>query len=107
MSLPSVVFEIKESVRLFGVATGLPVSGLVISSNVTIDHLRPEDPGVAVYFEWDGAQRCVACDDYGTPEANLQAVLAILEDRRREVRSGALAVARVEFGAAGAAAGEA
>ena len=55
MSLPSVVFEIKESVRLFGVATGLPVSGLVISSNVTIDHLRPEDPGVLVLSRFAGA----------------------------------------------------
>lgn len=91
------VASLKDSLRLFGKDTGRQVRGVVISSNVSLGSERPSDPGVAVYFEWDGAQRCIAVDQYRKPEDNLRAIYMILEGRRQEMRYGGLHLVRATF----------
>lgn len=57
---------------------GLPRSG----------QRKPDDPGVAVYFELDGEHRCIPCDSYTRIEDNLAAVAATIEALRTIERHG-------------------
>ncbi|WP_027855590.1 hypothetical protein [Marinobacterium litorale] len=49
---------------------------------------QPDDPGVAVYFQLDGRQWCIPCDNYLRIEDNLAAVAATLEALRTLERHG-------------------
>jgi hypothetical protein len=97
VALPRAVADLEDALRLFGTDTGLPVKGVVISSNVTLGASRPADQGVAVYFDWDGAQRCIAVDRFPSVEANVRAIYSILEGRRQEMRYGGLVIVRAAF----------
>ncbi|MCC6918922.1 MAG: J domain-containing protein [Alphaproteobacteria bacterium] len=96
-TLHSAMENVSTSLRLFGVDSGKPVSAVVYSSNVTLGINRPRDPGVAVWFTWEGVQICIPVDRYSTPEANVQAIHHILEARRTELRHGTLALVRATF----------
>ncbi len=69
---------------------------VIISSNLAVrkDGLprsgqrKPDDPGVAVYFELDGNPRCVPCDQYSEIEQNIAAIAATLEALRLIERHG-------------------
>lgn len=89
--------NVQDSLRLFSTDSGKKLENLVISSNVTLGSTRPEDPGVAVWFVWDGMQVCIAVDRYSTVEGNLQAIHHIIEARRVELRHGTLALVRATF----------
>ena len=89
--------NVEESLRLFGVDSGRPVTEVVLSSNVTLGSQKPADPGVAAWFKWDGEQRCIPVDRYDTVKANLQAIHHVLEARRVELRHGTLALVRATF----------
>lgn len=95
--LHSALKNVQDSLRLFGQDTDKPVSGIVLSSNVSLGNDRPVDPGIAVWFTWDGAERCIAVDRYPKPEDNLQAIHHILEARRTEMRHGGLHIVRQTF----------
>lgn len=97
VDLDRAVRDLQDALRLFGSDTGRPVQHVVISSNVTLGRSRPEDPGVAVYFEWDGASRCIAVDRFATVAGNVRAVYMILEGRRQELRYGGLNLVRATF----------
>ncbi|PZU87876.1 MAG: J domain-containing protein [Chelatococcus sp.] len=86
--------NVRESLRLFGNDSGRPVTDVVISSNVSLGQERPADPGVAVWFVWDGEQRCFAVDLYAKPEENLQAIHHVLEARRTEMRQAGVAMVK-------------
>jgi len=75
----------------------MPVTNVILSSNVTLGQNKPSDPGVAAWFLWDGEQRCIPVDRYQTVEANLQAIHHVLEARRVELRHGTLALVRASF----------
>jgi hypothetical protein len=92
--LSTALNNVRDSLRLFGSDSGRPVADIVITSNVTLGGMVGGDPGIAVWFMWDGEQRCIAVDRYAKPEANLQAVHHILEARRVELRHGTLALIR-------------
>lgn len=96
-SLPAALENVQRSLRLFSSDSGKKLEGLVISSNVTLGQSRPADPGVAVWFNWDGMGVCIAVDRYATIEANLQAIHHIIEARRVELRHGTLALVRATF----------
>ncbi len=96
-SLPSAMDNVETSLRLFARDSGKVIKGVVLSSNVTLGQNRPDDPGVAVWFEWDEMQVCIPVDRYGKVEANLQAIHLILEARRVELRHGTLALVRASF----------
>jgi hypothetical protein len=96
-TLNAALNNVRKSLEAFGRDSGKAVSALSISSNVTLGNDRPPDTGVAVWFEWDGQQRCIAVDRYPKPEDNLQAIHHVLEARRTEMRHGGLHVVRQTF----------
>lgn len=97
VGLERAVSDLRDALRLFGQDSGHAVSGVVISSNVSLGVKRPADPGVAVYFMWDGSMRCIAVDRFPTPEANVRAIYQIIEGRRQELRYGGLHMVRASF----------
>jgi hypothetical protein len=89
--------NVTNSLRRFGETTGKAVSSIVISSNYTLGDRNPRDPGVAVWFLWDGAERCIAVDRYPKIEHNLQAIHHVLEARVTEARHGGLRIVQQTF----------
>ncbi|UFW75168.1 J domain-containing protein [Bradyrhizobium sp. WU425] len=95
--------NVKKSLELFAKDSGKKIEFPVLSSNIDFNPLtintgnRPADPGVAVWFAWDGLQVCIPVDRYDTPAANLQAIHHIIEARRVELRHGTLALVRATF----------
>ncbi|MDX3971125.1 MAG: J domain-containing protein [Bradyrhizobium sp.] len=95
--------NVKKSLELFAKDSGKKIEDPVLSSNIDFNPLtvntgnRPADPGVAVWFSWDGLQVCIPVDRYDTPAANLQAIHHIIEARRVELRHGTLALVRATF----------
>lgn len=96
-SLSGAMNNVKDSLRLFAADSGKQITSLVISSNVTLGEDKPADPGVAVWFVWDGLSVCIPVDRYAKVEANLQAIHHIIEARRTELRHGTLALVRATF----------
>lgn len=95
--LSQALLDLEDALRLFARDTGLAVSGVVISSNVVLGRERPADPGIALWFHWDGALRCIAVDRYQLPVENIRAIYQIIEARRTEMRHGGLSIARASF----------
>jgi hypothetical protein len=97
-ALSTALENARKSLVAFGKDSGIPVSDVVFSSNVGgLDERAPSDPGIALWFKWDSAQRCVAVDRYSKPEANLQAIHHILEADRTKLRHGSLEIVRASF----------
>lgn len=89
--------NVATSLRLFGKDSGKPIGSPIMSSNIDLLTKIPADPGIAVWFTWDGEQRVIPVDRYTTPAANLQAIHHVLEARRIELRHGTLALVRATF----------
>lgn len=90
--------NVRKSLELFGKDSGKPVVNPILSSNMNpLSNKTPDDPGVAVWFTWDGLQVCIPVDRYRTPSLNLQAIHHIIEARRVELRHGTLALVRATF----------
>lgn len=89
--------NVRDSLRLFGSDSGRKVEEVAITSNAGLGGVVGPDTGVAVWFLWDGEQRCIAVDRYPRVEHNLQAIHHILEARRVELRHGGLTLARQAF----------
>ena len=89
--------NVRVSLQSFAKDSGKKIENLIISSNVTLGTDRPQDPGVAVWFVWDGMQVCIAVDRYPKVEDNLQAIHHIIEARRTEMRHGGLHIVRATF----------
>lgn len=96
-ALPSAIKNVQGSLRMFASDSGKKLENLVISSNVSLGVDAPADPGVAVWFTWDGLQVVIPVDRYQTVASNLQAIHHILEARRVELRHGTLALVRATF----------
>jgi hypothetical protein len=98
------VKNVRKSLEAFARDSGKAIGQPVLSSNIDFNPLtvrnpnkRPNDPGVAVWFVWDGISVCIAVDRYDNPAANLQAIHHIIEARRVELRHGTLALVRATF----------
>lgn len=89
--------NVEKSLLAFGADSRHAVTEVVLTSNVTLGQDSPADPGVAVWFKWDGALRCIAVDRYQTVKENLQAIHHVLEARRVELRHGTIALVRATF----------
>lgn len=86
------------SLRRFGTDSSISVKDVIISSNVAgISGRKPDDPGVAVWFMWDGEYRCIAVDRYSKVEWNLQAIHHVIEAERTKLRHGGLHIIRSTF----------
>lgn len=96
-TLAGAIKNVQGSLRLFASDSGKALSNVVVSSNVTLGQNTPADPGVAVWFTWDGLSICIPVDRYQKVEANLQAIHHIIEARRVELRHGTLALVRATF----------
>jgi hypothetical protein len=96
-TLSSALNNVRTSLERFGKDSGKSVQHIVMSSNYTLGVENPKDPGVAVYFLWDGLQVCIPVDRYTRIEGNLQAIHLIIEARRTEIRHGTLALVRATF----------
>jgi hypothetical protein len=96
-SINSALGNVQLSLTRFARDSQMLLDQLVISSNVTLGNDRPKDPGVSLWFTWDGLQVCIPIDRYSTVEANLQAIHHIIEARRVELRHGTLALVRATF----------
>lgn len=96
-SLSSALDNVRKSLARFASDSGKKIDGLVISSNVTLGNHKPKDPGVSVWFTWDGLQVSIPIDRYTSVEANLQAIHHVIEARRTELRHGTLALVRATF----------
>lgn len=91
MSLGGAVEHLMNELRLMGARYP------VLSSNMTLrqDGLpyakqrQPDDPGVAVYFQWRGKQMTFACDRWSKVEDNVRAVGKTVEALRGIERWGA------------------
>lgn len=96
-TLHAALDNVHRSLNLFGKDSGKSVSGVVVSSNYALGNTNPSDPGVAVYFIWDGLNVCIPVDRYARIEGNLQAIHHIIEARRVELRHGSLQLIRATF----------
>ena len=96
-ALTNAIKNVQASLAGFSRDSGKKLEGLVISSNVSLGSESPADPGVAVWFVWDGLQVCIPVDRYYSVASNLQAIHHIIEARRVELRHGTLALVRATF----------
>lgn len=96
-SLAGALKNVRSSLDRFAKDSGKALAGLVISSNYSLGDERPRDPGVSVWFTWDGLQVCIPVDRYADVAANLQAIHHVIEARRTELRHGTLALVRASF----------
>lgn len=96
-TLTGALSNVQDSLRLFATDSGKKLESLTISSNVSLGISSPADPGVAVWFTWDGLGVCIAVDRYSKVQDNLQAIHHIIEARRVELRHGTLALVRATF----------
>jgi len=96
-ALPAAIKNVQASLRNFASDSGKKLENLVVSSNVSLGTDRPTDPGVAVWFVWDGLQVCIPVDRYNTVAGNLQAIHHIIEARRVELRHGSMALVKATF----------
>jgi len=92
--LPTALKNVQNALRLFAQDSRIPMTDLVLSSNVTLGDNRPTDPGVAAWFTWDGMTVAIPVDRYDTVAANLQAIYHVVEARRVELRHGTLSLVR-------------
>ena len=90
--------NVVKSLKAFAADSRKQITDPVLSTNVDLmDRLKDNDPGVAVWFTWDGMQVCIPVDRYLNAASNLQAIHHILEARRVELRHGTLALVRATF----------
>lgn len=97
--IPSQFKKTTEVVRkfLFRQIGALGGSKIIISTNVPtrLDGLfyararEPEDPGIAVYFEYREKPMCFACDQYRSMRENLHSIALTIEALRGIKRWGA------------------
>jgi hypothetical protein len=97
-SLGRALANVESSLEKFAKDTHRELDDIVVSTNVTLAKRRPDDPGVAVWFLFDGLQVCIPIDRYTTVESNLQAIHHVIQARRAELRHGTLALVRASFG---------
>ena len=95
----------KARAFLLGELNRLNASSVVISSNLELrqDGLpyagrrRPQDCGVAVYFQLGGSDQCIPCDKWDRPEDNIYAIGKTIEALRGIERWGAKEMVNAAF----------
>ena len=96
-SLEGAIRNVESSLALFAKDSGKKVENIMVSSNFQLMSRSPDDPGVAVYFTWDGISTCIAVDRYAKLEENLQAIHHCIEAERTKLRHGGLNLVRAAF----------
>jgi len=88
--LPGAMKNVAKSLTDFGYDSGKKVEDVQITSNASLTSQRPDDCGIAVWFKWAGAIRCIAVDRYDKIACNLQAVHHCIEADRTKLRHGGI-----------------
>lgn len=96
-SLEGAISNVDKSLKMFATDSGKRVENLLVSSNFQLMSRNPTDPGVAIYFTWDGISTCIAVDRYAKIEENLQAIHHCIEAERVKLRHGGLNLVRAAF----------
>lgn len=99
-TLAGAMKNVREALGGFARDSGIPVRHMVITTNATFQNQRPEDPGIAVWFHWNGSWNCFAVDQYRTLAENLQAVFHVVEAKRVIMRHAGVEFVRAEMQAA-------
>lgn len=96
-SLSKAMSNVENALKKFETDSGRKVESIVVSSNFSLGDRNPKDPGVAIYFSWDGLQTCIAVDRYQKIEDNLQAIFHCIEAERTKLRHGGINLVRAAF----------
>jgi len=96
-SLFKALENVKGALQKFGSDSGKKLSDIIISSNYSLSDTKPGEPGVAVYFTWDGERTCIPVDRYTLVEDNLQAIFHCIEAKRTMLRHGGVNLVKAAF----------
>lgn len=96
-SIERAISNVEGALKAFALDSKIKVENMLVSSNYGLTTRNPEDPGVAVYFTWDGLSTCIAVDRYARLEENLQAIYHCIEAERTKLRHGGLNLVRAAF----------
>jgi len=80
--------NVRDELRRLAKDSDRKVEDILFSSNVTLGNKRPDDPGVCVYFTWDGMELCIPVDRYNKVRCNVQAIYHCIKADRTKVRHG-------------------
>ncbi len=96
-SLARALENVQDSLAKFAKDSGVKIDRLVISRNYSLTNSKPDDSGVAVYFNFDGEETCIPVDRYKKIEHNLQAIHHCLEADRTKLRHGGINLVKAAF----------
>lgn len=96
-TLAKALNNVNDELARFAADSGKKIEGLIISSNYSLTDSRPSDPGVCVYFTWNGEQTCIPVDRYNKIECNLQAIYHCIEAERTKLRHGGINLVKASF----------
>lgn len=85
------ITDVLDELRRFGAKQVVLTSGLRLRLDGIpyAQQAEPDDPGIAVYFQWRGRPYVVACDTYRRSWENLRALSKTIEGMRAIERHGA------------------
>ncbi|CAM3776660.1 J domain-containing protein [Litorimonas haliclonae] len=86
----------KAQSGLYSELERLGVESVIVSSNLVRNldgsirsgQRRPEDPGIAIYFKWNGKDMVMAMDDFIEPECNVRRLTLAIKAMRDLERNG-------------------
>lgn len=96
VTLHQAMENVKHELELFAKDSGTEIHNIRFSSNVTLGEFHPDDPGVCVYFTWDGMDLCVPIDRYDKVRCNVQAIYHCLDADRTKMRHGGVEFVKSE-----------
>lgn len=96
-TLAKALENVQDSLQKFGKDSRKKLDDIIISSNYSLTSTRPDNPGVAVYFTWDGERTCIPVDRYRLVEDNLQAIYHCIEAKRTMLRHGGINLVKAAF----------
>ena len=89
--------NVQKSLAAFAKDSGKKMTDIIVSSNYSLSETKPAQPGVAVYFTWDGERTCIPVDRYLLVEDNLQAIYHCIEAKRTMLRHGGINLVKAAF----------
>jgi hypothetical protein len=96
-SLFKALENVQKSLSAFARDSGKKMTDIIVSSNYSLTDTKPDQPGVAVYFTWDGERTCIPVDRYLLVQDNLQAIYHCIEAKRTMLRHGGINLVKAAF----------
>lgn len=89
--------NVQSELALLAKDSGKKLDNIVISSNYSLTETKPANPGVAVWFNWDGSESCIPVDRYALVEDNLQAIYHCIKADRTKLRHGGYNMVKAQY----------